>query len=383
MKTPIVIAALAFAGPAAATAAADVFDLGPGLTSLEFVSVGEPGNAADPLNADFVDNLGVVNAAYRIGTFEVTNAQYAAFLNAKADDADPFGLFNINMQNENAGGIVRSGSPGSFDYAAKPGRENSPVNFVSFFDAVRFTNWLHNGQADGDTETGAYTFIDADTIASGRNADARFFVPSENEWYKAAYFQPADQGGDADNYWLYPTRSNTIADNQAANGANYFDGDFAGTGTSQYPFTVDPFLPVGSYTQGASFFGTFDQGGNVAEWNETPFFGDGSEIRVVRGGAFDFPDGPLQSSGRASANGSTEILAIGFRVAAAIDIEQPACPGDTNGDLTVDGADLVTLLANFGQTTNAGAAAGDFDESGVADGADLVTLLANFGVTCG
>jgi hypothetical protein len=55
------------------------------------------------------------------------------------------------------GGITRSGSSGSFTYNAKPGREDMPVNFVSFYDALRFANWLHDGQGAGDTETGTYT----------------------------------------------------------------------------------------------------------------------------------------------------------------------------------------------------------------------------------
>jgi len=370
----VLLAALAVSNPAAQ---ADVFDLGPNLTSLEFVTVDLPGNPEDPASASTQPGIGVVDASFRMGKFEVTNAQYAEFLNAKAADADPFGLYSTSMTSENSGGIVRSGSPGAFAYAAKPGRENSPVNFVSFFDAARFANWLQNGQGDGDTETGAYTFTGSNTIAAGRNADAQFFVPNENEWYKAAYYQPADQGGDADDYWLYPTQSNTIADNEALDGANYFDGNFAGTGTTQYPFTVDPFLPVGSYTQGASFFGTFDQGGNVAEWTETPFFPSGSVIRVVRGGAFDFPEGPLQSVGGASANGNFEILAIGFRIAAAVD--QP-CPGDTNADGLINADDLLAVLGDFGQ---AGAdLAGDANADGAVNADDLLLVLGAFGEPC-
>ena len=94
--------------------------------------------------------------AYRIGLFEVTNDQYAEFMNATAA-SDPNGLFNTSMMFDNTyGGIDRSGSDGSFTYAAKTGFENKPVVYVSWYDTLRFSNWLHNGQP-----TGAHNFLSA------------------------------------------------------------------------------------------------------------------------------------------------------------------------------------------------------------------------------
>ena len=179
-----------------------------GQIAIPTVPIGNPGNAADPTTG-----FGSVAYPYNIGTTEVTNAQYAAFLNAKAA-SDPFGLYKGNGTSTSMassfGGITRSGSAGSYTYAPVAGRENNPVNFVSFWDATRFANWLHNGQGNGDTETGAYTLtpsgISANTIT--RNAGWRWAVTSEDEWHKAAYHQPASAGGDNDDYWLYPTQSN-------------------------------------------------------------------------------------------------------------------------------------------------------------------------------
>jgi hypothetical protein len=183
--------------------------------TLPTVPIGNPGNVADVIdgdqNASGVQRLGSVAYSYNIGSTEVTNAQYAAFLNAKAA-TDTFVLYNFQMSGA-TGGITRSGSPGSYTYATVNGRANNPVNFVSFWDACRFANWLHNGQGvgggSGDTETGAYTLtaggISANTIT--RNAGWQWAVTSENEWYKAAYHQLASAGGDSDNYWLYPTSS--------------------------------------------------------------------------------------------------------------------------------------------------------------------------------
>lgn len=256
--------------------------------TIPTLSIGNPGNAAD------WTGFGAVAYTYNIGTTEVTNAQYVAFLNAKAA-SDPSGLYNTNMAGS-FGGISRSGLAGSYTYGTIPGRENNPVNFVSFWDAARFANWLHNGQGSGDTETGAYT-LTADTITSNtvaRNAGAQWAVASEDEWYKAAYHQPASRGGDSDNYWRYPTSSNAVTTAEA----NIF-----GNG-------IDNTVPVGSYS--ANYYGTFDQGGNVWEWNDTAIQG---LYRGLRGGSFVlYFDFGLQADNRTFAPAETELLYTGFRV---------------------------------------------------------------------
>ena len=154
--------------------------------TIDWTFIGDPGNACDPQGPEGC--FGGVLYAYRIGTYEVTNAQYAEFLNAKAS-SDPVALYNASM-GSGFGGITRTGSPGSYNYSAIAGREEMPVNFVLFYDAVRFANWMNNGQGTGDTETGAYT-ITAQGIADNsitRNAGATILLPTEDEWYKAAYY---------------------------------------------------------------------------------------------------------------------------------------------------------------------------------------------------
>src|SRR5690606_10673873 len=94
--------------------------------TIPTVPVGNAGNAPDPSTGGL---YGAVSYDYRIGTTEVTNAQYAALLNAKAA-SDPLGLYNTNM-GSGYGGITRSGSSGSYSYAPISGRENMPVNYVS------------------------------------------------------------------------------------------------------------------------------------------------------------------------------------------------------------------------------------------------------------
>ena len=274
--------------------------------AMEWVIVGDPGNAADDMG------FGAVGYEYRISKFEVTNAQYTAFLNAVAS-SDTNGLYHPHMGNPLAedfghGGIMRSGISESFAYSTIAGREDMPVSHVTFWNATRFANWLHNEQPTGaqentTTEDGAYT-LTADGVANNtvtRKAEATVFIPTEDEWYKAAYYDTASM-----NYSNYPAAANqktTCAlPGPTANTANCGD-------------IVKDVTNAGSYTGSAGPNGTFDQGGNVIEWNETalcdPRFG--CIARVMRGGGFE--TGSLHSEFRDDFNPGSEDQVVGFRVA--------------------------------------------------------------------
>ncbi|MBY0310628.1 MAG: formylglycine-generating enzyme family protein [Phycisphaerales bacterium] len=259
--------------------------------TIPTITIGNIGNAPD------VNDLGSVEYVCNIGVTEVTNAQYATFLNAVAA-TDANNLYNSNMAGIN-GGITRSGSAGAFTYATITGRDNNPVNFVSFWDTTRFANWLHNGQPTGTqsnstTEDGAYTLTPAGISASSitRNANWRWAVTSDNEWYNAAYHQPASQGGDSDNYWLYPTSSNAISTSQA----NY--GNVIGTVT-----------PVGAYAP--NFYGVFDLAGNVEEWGDTISF---TNAHAFWGGRFTSTETFLRAGIPFVGGTTSESAGRGFRV---------------------------------------------------------------------
>jgi hypothetical protein len=218
------------------------------------------------------------------------------------------------MASDAKGGIIfTAGNLPGAKYSVKSGRGDNPVLFVGFYDAIRFANWMHNGQGLlGDTETGAYTILGGTpTPVSGstitRNANARWAVTSENEWYKAAYHQP---GADTNDYWLYPMKNNSTpfsdlppgvgAPNQAHTGnfygddgigGNGFNDGFAATGSTTFVSSMNYLTDVGAYTQSESFYQTFDQGGNVWEWNESVF---ASGRRGLRGGGWGHgtPFGP-------------------------------------------------------------------------------------------
>jgi formylglycine-generating enzyme required for sulfatase activity len=276
---------------------------------IDYVTVGNLNNTAD------TNTYGSVSYAYRIGKNEVTNSQYVAFLNAVAK-TDTYGLYNANMNDlPNAGGITRSGSSGTYSYTAKVGMENRPVAFVSWLDAARFVNWMHNGQTANvaSTETGAYT-LNGTLVATTatRNSGATIWLPSENEWYKAAYYDPNRNGAGLAGYWPYATQSATLSSNTIGNpsAANYTISGNTGTGVSSIEVT-----PVGAYGLNSdSAYGTNDQTGNVREFTDTISSGTS---RVSRGGAWDVTSTTaMSSSARLPVGGIAESAFVGFRVAA-------------------------------------------------------------------
>lgn len=269
------------------------------------VTVGNPGNANDTYG------YGGVGYEYQISKYEVTAGEYTAFLNAVAA-TDTYGLYNANMWSNTYGcKIERSGSSGSYTYAVASEWQNRPVNHVSWYDAARYTNWL----TTGDTESGVYNTetwaaLTHDTAAETLGVLVAYFIPTEDEWYKAAYHK---NDGVTGNYWLYPTGSDTVPTAEAppggANSANYWSAVPA-------PYYRNE---VGEYIDSPSPYGTFDQGGNVWEWNETLIDSD----RGVRGGSFGSSGDSLHASYRLDGLPAYEGSSIGFRVASSIPIPEP------------------------------------------------------------
>ena len=314
----------------AGVASADVFNLGgirnpstgqwTGTASLETVRVGDVGNLPDPAphfgSYGSVKDANGIPYAYNIGKYEVTAGQYTEFLNAVAK-TDTYSLYNTLMWSNSFGCKIErfdgGGTVGSpYKYRVATDYANRPVNYVSFWDACRFANWLNNGQQGADTtEYGVYA-LTSDAITNNtvvRNAGATWAVTSEDEWYKAAYFNPATSS-----YYLYPTSSNAAPGMNMAdplgNNANY---------NANYQGSTPPPIDSGKYTtvvgefqNSASPYGTFDQGGNVHEWNEAII----GLRRSIHGGAFSSDDKSLQSVTRSSLGTypSEEYFYLGFRV---------------------------------------------------------------------
>ncbi len=289
---------------------------------IDYVPVGNPANPADPATG-----YGAVPYSYQMGTYEVTNSQYAEFLNAVAK-TDTYGLYNANMSTAVRGGIVRSGLAGSYVYTVKANMEDKPVNYTNAYDAARFANWLHHAQPTGlqttaTTEGGAYS-LTGNTGSIVRNSSATVWIPTENEWYKAAYYDPTAGAGGGDHYWNYPTGSDLqptlatsdetgLVTNPGDNVANYDKGVI-------WNGQVGHVITVGS-AGSTSYYGTFDQGGNLWEWNEAIV----DSLQGIRGGSWTLTSADvLVATNRIGLHPTSDSPVTGFRVATVPEPQLPA-----------------------------------------------------------
>lgn len=243
---------------------------------IDFVTIGYAGNPADTrVMDDGTTGYGSVNYNYLISKYEITNGQWNTFV---ADAGAPTGNLS-DAYNEDAyyTGI------------------DQPTNNVSWYEAAQFCNYL----TSGDKSEGVYQFsgnnsspddflcIDRDVAENVYGTI--YFLPNEDEWYKAAYYRPDGSG-----YSLYANGQSTIP--AADNGWNYYLGSYI------EPWNVGTGIEEQNHT--------FDMMGNISEWNETLI---GSK-RGVRGGSFGGDDG-LASFYRNKINPTYENVSIGFRVA--------------------------------------------------------------------
>ena len=265
------------------SAQADTFGTSGNEFTIDFVNIGNAGNAAD------TTSFGAVPYEYRVGTYEITQ------------DA-----------------ITKATASGMSNVTARPWTGNQPAANITWYEAAAFVNFLNTNSG----KTAAYDL----TFSSGswsmalwsseqawtaggtnlyRNKDAFYFLPSENEWYKAAYYKG---GGTNAGYWLYPTASSSVPMAVAS-------GTDAGSAVYNN-IAAAPALVASA--GGLSPYSTMGQGGNIFEWNESAFDGSNSsssENRAIRGGSWGSSENNLRSSGRVNDDPAFEFFFIGFRVA--------------------------------------------------------------------
>ena len=289
--------------------------------SMSYVTVGNPGNAPDSATGS---DYGSVSYSYDIGKYDVTDSQYAAFLN----DVDPTGANTLDLYSPlgdaEYGISYNSGAANGAKFSIMTGYANMPVVDVDYWDTLRFVNRMNNGEGHASTETGAYTLLGGNTDGHGtpsnassllanpqHNANATVWLPSENEWYKAAYYDPANQ-----TYSTYATQSDTAPGNMIGNGAdeaNYYTGNgYSVTQSSTYVSSTNYLTATGTFSGSKSYYGTFDQSGDVFNWEATTV---SSQYPVLRGGAWDFVSGGLSSSDRDDGDPTDSGDFVGFRVA--------------------------------------------------------------------
>jgi formylglycine-generating enzyme required for sulfatase activity len=294
---------------------------------VDLVTVGNANNAAD------VTGFGAVASDYAIAKTGVTIGQYVTFLNAVAR-TDRHGLYNPAMATDLAvAGITRVGRPGRYAYSVMNNdgsAANRPITYVSWFDAARFANWIANGQPGGrqtarTTENGAYNLAKAsggravprNAVNPNTRAAPTFFLPTENEWYKAAYFTP-DKGG-VPGYYLYATQQDDPPTNNPANGApvvNYLQGViYSVTQSPVFSTTQNYLTDVGAFATTTSFYGTLDQNGNVYEWNDLT--GAAGKLRGLRGGFWAGGAVTLRATTFTQVTATREANDAGFRLVSA------------------------------------------------------------------
>lgn len=266
---------------------------------IPFVTVSNAGNIPDPFTGGL---YGAVSYDYAISKYDITIQQYVDFLNDVADlpeNPSIEALYDTDMQKFSKvieQTIFRTGSGVAGDEyiytVASPSSANDPVVFVSWNQAARFVNYLHNGATKGaSTEAGAYDFINGGAIPV-KSPDAKFWIPSENEWYKAAYFNPVDGA-----YTKYATQTNALP----AKAPPVGDLTFL-TNSVNYQGAMpelNKLTPVGAYTFTDSAYGTYDQSGLVWQWTDTTI--GTMEVgfnKIVRGGSWSYGIAAIESSTR-------------------------------------------------------------------------------------
>jgi hypothetical protein len=272
---------------------------------------------------------------------------------------------------------------------------DKPVNFVSWLDAARYANWLANGQPTGaqgpsTTEDGAFDLTVADP---GENAslagDATWSLPTEDEWYKSAYFDPA-----LGRYFEYPTGADTdpvaatagalgnvsnpganVANHESAADWNSLDGNVTGVASAEAP----------------SPYGTFDQAGNVAEWlaedaEIADEGGDPAAYRVVRGGSYADDRTEMRRDAAMLLEPGYEGADVGFRVVRLVDADgdgvanaEDNCVTRPNGPAIPDqggNSQLDTDQDGYGNVCDR-----DLNQDGLVAGPDFTIFLGCFNQT--
>ena len=267
-----------------------------------FCRIGYPGNRRDPLY-----KVGGVDYAFEMARCAVTNTEWCDFLNAVAADSDPHGLYNPDMGSGICGGIERAGSAAAesskFVYRVKSGWEKRPVVYVGYADVCRYCNWL----SSGDTERGSY---DMTGDIPRRLKGAKYVVPTDDEWCKAAYYDPTRLG--VRKYWDYPCRTDDLPanDSREPHACNYLkDGVVLGEKGPYYLSEVD------AYPTSDTFFGCRQMAGNVWEWVEPVR----SRKLNLRGSSFGYTEYGMGIWNRDEAGLSDELYVFGARIARLVE----------------------------------------------------------------
>jgi formylglycine-generating enzyme required for sulfatase activity len=304
----------------------------PDPSGIDFVTIGAVGNApiVQPNPDEPTHGRGSVGYEYRIGRTEVTTAQWVEFFNAAFDRPPSEWITTITPPSRWGAVATTPTVPGGRRWVVPAGNEDLPVGGISWRAAAAFSNFLHNDRRTdlASLMSGAYdvTTFGGDgsvfTDQASRSPGARYWIPTWDEWLKAAHYDPAriNPDGSTGGWWRFGNGSD-----------DQFGYAPPGVGTanagwdSNTPPHIDPFtVPLGAYAGVAqSPWGLLDVAGATTEWTESiRRINDGRMTRYIDGSywtepgdlALFFDDLRNGTSSYPSSNG----FHLGFRVAAAI-----------------------------------------------------------------
>ncbi len=235
---------------------------------LDWATMGAPGNRpVTEKEAPGMGDLrvGSVGYEYRLTRTEVTVSQWFEFVRAYAPH---WAAAGGNPRDPQLTGWWIDHGP-SGHYITSPGAANFPA-VMGWRLAARYCNWLHNGKVNESWafESGAY---DTSTFVMGpdgivldqatHSPGAQFWIPTGDEWVKAAYYDPDRYGPGQEGYWRYPLGSNDLP----VSGFPW-DGGETNAGDATYPLIG---MDVGSYPDSTSPWGLLDMSGGEEEWTGT------------------------------------------------------------------------------------------------------------------
>lgn len=266
---------------------ADSFGTGPNSFDIEFVAIGSPGNSGDPTGSPSM--VGAVNYPYRIAKYEIPQDAID-----KANAASKASGSSLNITTNE----LESPEP------------NDPATYISWEEAAQFVNWLNTSCGYPPAYRGLASWLGTDGYDPNnpyRNKLAKYFLPTQDEWYKAAYYDPSNQV-----YYDFATGSDSAPQSVTV-------GTEPSTAIYDYNWSVDALFGYADVTQagGLSPYGTMGQSGNVWEFVETAAIGSDGLYKISRGGGFLSSAAQISSSNSSSVFYTVSIVG-GFRVASTL-----------------------------------------------------------------